>query len=406
MAKQVCTITASGQLVLRSLPELQTALEAMTDCWPCSRVRRVIKQVAACSRATPSRFSSSIIRQILCELGLDMTLERWAELEAQVRRSFPAPLIDVVSDSNDEATHMEADTYQDTLASTDTMIRDMDSPLVPLAQGNSNARAQGLHAGDDQLVVVQADDVVVVARQEEVRSSQKLEEIRMLSLKPAHQLVAMCVRSGDQLEELRRKRIADKQRIRRQEAKIAKLELQIVELEQEKTNRGHFDLERKRGGVRMTARGSLALAIRRNMSCIAAADIGPTLMDPVTRWSVTKYEVECAATIIASARSRHQEMLEMQCDSEHGEDPLAPATTISWHTLRGDATNSGVLHEAKMHVFEAGTTFFDTDAIDQYSESCEHNDGNFLDCAVFSGRWFADTQRVTDNSGARALTSA
>ena len=65
---------------------------------------------------------------------------------------------------------------------------------------------------------------------------------------------------------------------------------------------------RRRKAQWLTPQGSLALALRRNMSNVSTADFGFVILDDVSKWTVSRCEVKCGTALIASARLWFQKL--------------------------------------------------------------------------------------------------
>ena len=169
--------------------------------------------------------------------------------------------------------------------------------------------------------------------------------------------------------------------------------------------RSHMDMDlQRKGTLRLTVKSGIALAIRRNLSCIAAADLGKVLMDDVTGKTVLRWEVILGGTIIERARSIHSAMKD-ELHSTLGSDAeydFRQYTTrgVAAIAFRSDATNSAVLRTQKVHATEAQTRFVaDNQALRLLGDV--HNDFD-VNC-IPQLRCVADLLPVTDASAAGTL---
>ena len=80
----------------------------------------------------------------------------------------------------------------------------------------------------------------------------------------------------------------------------AKRKFADIEAEQAIPKDSTFELQRKRGGVQLTPQGTIAVAIRRNMSNTACADLGKVMLDDISWFTVSRCEVKAVASLLAS----------------------------------------------------------------------------------------------------------
>lgn len=98
-------------------------------------------------------------------------------------------------------------------------------------------------------------------------------------------------------------------------------------------------------GRYLTVESRISLGLRRNLSNIATSDLGPTVLDDATRWTVARSEVETGAAVIAHGQSFHADM-EMALQ-EAQEDPVLSAG-VAIHCVSQDATNGGIWQKRKL----------------------------------------------------------
>lgn len=97
----------------------------------------------------------------------------------------------------------------------------------------------------------------------------------------------------------------------------------------------------------LTPQGSQALGIRKNFSHISTSDIGITLCDDVSRWTVARMEVRVGACMIADAWNFFRAWRVAACTEKPVD--LEPVTIISF---RQDGTNSGIFNKSKLITLE------------------------------------------------------
>jgi len=103
-----------------------------------------------------------------------------------------------------------------------------------------------------------------------------------------------------------------------------------------------LQLERSgKSEIRLTTKGMCAVAVRRNMTMVACHDVGCLLLDDVSRWTVARAEVRCAAALVASAHKFYAVTNDLR--------------TISVHAFRADATNSAIWQRRKLQALELET---------------------------------------------------
>jgi hypothetical protein len=109
--------------------------------------------------------------------------------------------------------------------------------------------------------------------------------------------------------------------------KIVSLEKQVARL----SVADDFALERLSGGHRLSIDGTVALAIRRNLSNISCGDFGKVLLDNVSKWTVARAEVRTGNALMAS----HKLFFQTVRDSIYG--PV-DACSLFVCAFRSDAT--------------------------------------------------------------------
>ena len=108
-----------------------------------------------------------------------------------------------------------------------------------------------------------------------------------------------------------------------------------------------FELERGPKQCRLTVKGSIAVAIRRNMGNIACQDLGKVMLDDVSRWTVARCEVR-AGNAFKNATHEFFDVMRKMCS----EPCDAGDCHVLVHALRSDATNSN--HMAGKQVVHDG----------------------------------------------------
>jgi hypothetical protein len=131
-------------------------------------------------------------------------------------------------------------------------------------------------------------------------------------------------------------------------------------------------------------------AIRRNLSNIAAKDLGSVLLQDISHQSVPRHEVETGAALQAGIRNWHAEA-EALCKSDlHS---LHNLPIVSSHSLSQDATTSNVWQRSKLQNLKCVISY-------TYSRSEVNTAADFLRLSHTSEPRFADVQRVGSGSGA------
>ena len=97
-----------------------------------------------------------------------------------------------------------------------------------------------------------------------------------------------------------------------------------------------------KSGCRISNQSVFAVGVRRNLSNIAAADFGATVLQAISHQRVCRCEVRTGAAILARMRS--------QCSRAKSVDNTPWALTIV--SLRCDATNSSIWRREKLHVLD------------------------------------------------------
>ena len=144
-------------------------------------------------------------------------------------------------------------------------------------------------------------------------------------------------------------------------------------------------------GRYLTVPSRVSLAIRRNLSNIACADLGLVILDNASRWTVARAEVQSGAALMAAGRAIHKTMVEEMLDESSANEP-----SLHVHFVTQDATNS---LRRKMTALILHSAWC-------YLPSDDASDFNF-DWKVFhTFHGVADVHSVTDSSalGTVALT--
>ena len=98
-------------------------------------------------------------------------------------------------------------------------------------------------------------------------------------------------------------------------------------------------IERLGHGKRyLTIPARASLAVRRNMSNAACADIGLILLDDASRYTVARAEVHSGSALVAAAQQFHETLL-----GEMAQNPI-----LSVHMVTEDATNNCIIQKKKL----------------------------------------------------------
>ena len=131
-------------------------------------------------------------------------------------------------------------------------------------------------------------------------------------------------------------------------------------------------------------KGGFALALRRNIGNVAARTLGATILEDVSHQSVVRYEIEFHGAIVAAHRAHISDEL-VACSQ-------SPQQTLLVHAFRGDATNSNVWRQAKLHGVQCTSTFV-------HNTSMIDNCSLYMQSKTTYTAW-ADPQRVEDGTAA------
>ena len=132
--------------------------------------------------------------------------------------------------------------------------------------------------------------------------------------------------------------------------KLRRCQKKIVDLKEEQAKQHSYEedaakqalqLQKTKGGKQLSLQGAFALAIRRNFSNCATADIGAVLLEDISRYTVTRAEGRAGAALVASSRLFHNMLYE---DLVYNDGSFH----IAVHSYRQDATNSGILRGGKL----------------------------------------------------------
>ena len=195
---------------------------------------------------------------------------------------------------------------------------------------------------------------------------------------------------------LKRKASADALEKKTLRQKLQRLEQRLVRSQQASMNKQAQDLDeakqalqidRTKGGKQLSLQGTLALAIRRNFSNCATADIGAVLLEDISRFTVSRAEGRAGAALAASARLFYKAMYE---------DIIYPDGSfhVAFHSYRQDATNAGILRGSKLAALILHSAYLR----DCPEDSEDAADGNFsCSCDEWAfDDWFESIIRVAD----------
>ena len=124
--------------------------------------------------------------------------------------------------------------------------------------------------------------------------------------------------------------------------------------------RDSFDISRK--SVQLTARGTAALAIRRNIGNCAARDVGAMILENLSPQTVLRSEINTGAALVAVSRTFYHVMEGVMTfhreavQASQGESSrlairhhgASRDLVVAAHGIRGDASNSTVLQNSKV----------------------------------------------------------
>ena len=154
----------------------------------------------------------------------------------------------------------------------------------------------------------------------------------------------------------------------------------------------------------LTPQGSLALGIRKNFSNIGTADLGLTLCEDISRWTVARMELRVSACMVADSWNFFRNWKQNACDDVS--KSLQPVTIISF---RQDGTNSGIWNKSKLIALELEAAY----KLDIPAESCRDPDkspwqNQGCDVSSLQQNWsrlkrLADVQIVKQGSGGATL---
>ena len=167
------------------------------------------------------------------------------------------------------------------------------------------------------------------------------------------------------------------QKLRRSGGKIKTLRAKLKQA----IMKNEFDVE-KRGSKRLTPRGVLCVAIRRNISNVSARTFGTAVLEDIGKDTVVRAELQTAAALTAWSRSFHASGEAVIEGSDWG---------IAVHSCRSDATNSAVWHNSKL---------FSSDVDSVYVSSEDLADGALPEDAISRHHARGELQRVGDSSTA------
>ncbi|CAK0833973.1 unnamed protein product [Prorocentrum cordatum] len=149
----------------------------------------------------------------------------------------------------------------------------------------------------------------------------------------------------------------------------------------------------KTGSQQLSWTSTIAMGVRRNLSNMAAADFGVTLLD-VSRQTVCRSERLVGSCIVATSRQFFSEWrLALGTFLARSPAPPAQHSIINVYSWRSDATNSGVWQRQKVCALEAEAYVMLNPLPPDSTRTCQM-------CDVFSYiKRLSDVQTVTGGSG-------
>ena len=219
----------------------------------------------------------------------------------------------------------------------------------------------------------------------------------------------IAARKQDEITSLKGKLKAAQQKVRRAQAQH---EATLAKQRQEPSGKSGFELARTSGGQSdaskkkwewLTPQGALALAIRRNLSNVATADIGPVLCDDVSRWTVTRSEVRAAACLMKDSHNFWEDW-RADCCLQPEDSRSADAFSVTAISYRQDATNSAVWNRSKLCALELEASYIPPCSAEDLAKTTRHQLGKG-DCIGGLKRLYrlADVLPVQEGTGSATV---
>jgi hypothetical protein len=211
---------------------------------------------------------------------------------------------------------------------------------------------------------------------------------------PCVELVHYCQTQDEQVESLRKQIKLLQQKVRRQSDTIVAVR---ASQSQKSAEMGPLVVHHK-SGAHFSSRDAFNVAIRRNFSHVSTDTLGSVILQEMSHQSVSRCEYKLGLALLAHAKIWHnmQEWSLAQRAAEAAFDVNKKDLNVilSFHRVRGDATNSGAWQKLKLYNTEymaAYLTCFDS----LLSGDWEHAFVTFVQ--------YADLQIVTDQTTAGIL---
>eukprot|EP00435_Cladocopium_sp_Y103_P031899 s120_g8.t1 len=149
-------------------------------------------------------------------------------------------------------------------------------------------------------------------------------------------------------------------------------------------------------GRYLTIPSRASLAIRRNMSNAACADVSLILLDDASRFTIARSEVHAGSALVAAVRSFHTNM----------EEQMMQGPILSLHMITQDATNSSIIQKKKLTALILNSAFASLQDLSQAEHGKKQYSWNFGELFQ-STKCVADVQPVEDGTavGTVALTA-
>lgn len=312
----------------------------------------------------PGQFFLSILPCVLEELGfIELSLEEWTLIEAWIsdkcrvraerkrqqqatfRRSFS---INSVSSGGTVSNRSNRTLEGSTTTSSGPDVRETETPVNRpfgiVGNGIDAAVTSSLPAAVRELVAKQAATIGYLENLCESQQAVIAQKNKLL-----RSTRRVCRKQSARLEE-RLKDMEDEKHSFTQKYSIFRM---TRTADQKAISRGNFFIEGESTGW-LTPSGMISLAIRRNMSNVAAADIGLVILADVSRWTVCRAEIKTAACLVASSHL-FWSIWRSEIFERMGHDKRFSATILSW---RQDCTNRSVWNKEKLCALEMEASYF------------------------------------------------
>lgn len=317
---------------------------------PTERIEMAICANAGVLRMSFETFSLDVLPIIWSDLGLvDLSQDAWEEVKILIR--------------GHELKRKQTKLPQNMRRSSSGIFQDACSATSRLSPRTGLCSPSFAQDASEDTASINLSSLPSVRDEELARENEQLRQM-LQKQKDTIELLSSCLQQSDcKLAEARCKLRVSQQTQRRTEEKLTQVE---EDLKSERSKRMHEFMISKTSDIYkrqkvdsveakwewLTPQGCLSLGIRKCLSNISRSDLGITLCDDISRWTVARQELKVSACMVADSWKYFYQW-RVSCHDEPSNN-FQPCTIISF---RQDRTNSGIWNRSKLIALELETAY-------------------------------------------------